>query len=452
MKRQKKTGNPVLNLFSSVKLAVTLFIVLAVTSIVGTLIPQGENLQFYLEHYGPNFFSIIQSLSLYDTYHSWWYVSLLVLFSLNLLVCISRRLPYVLEFMRRDSLDVTEDRLLRIPLKASWTLNPGLDEEKKGTLLKTFLRLAGRRKRERILEDGSKVYLVEKGKWSYWGFYGLHFSLLIIFVGTIVGNIFGFGGNIMLTEGDSTDHIYAKGNTLIPLGFTVRCNKFEVKFYDNGAPKLFKSDLTIIDGGKEILRKEVLVNSPLTYKGVRFYQASYQAIPAVRMVLIPPNGKKRRFAFLAYRKIFVPGEDLELGVMQYLPNIHGVPAVRLWVADSKGDSQVIWLLKGRTEKFRLDNTIYKVVLDNIQNRYMTGLQVKKDPGVPLIYLGCLGLIFGIFIAFWVPHRRLWLLVKPDGEKTKVLIAGQSNKNKDGFKKEFQRLTKDIQAVIGGSKV
>ncbi|OCC14571.1 Cytochrome c-type biogenesis protein Ccs1/ResB [Dissulfuribacter thermophilus] len=449
MKSQKKSDNPILNFFSSVKLAVVIFIILAIASIVGTIIPQGESLHFYLDRYGPNLFNLIRWLHLDDTYHSWWYLALLGLFSLNLLVCISRRLPYTLELIRRDSSNVDADKLLRMPFKASWSLSRSLDDSKQGALLNTFSKIAGRIKKERSLEDGSRVYLVEKGKWSYWGLYGLHFSLLIIFLGAIIGNFFGFGGSIMIAEGESTDHIYRRGDgTPIPLGFTIRCDKFDVQFYDNGAPKLFRSDLTVIENGKEVLKKEVLVNSPLTYKGVRFYQSSYQAIPTVKLKLSRSDGGSKDLSIPAYKKIPLPEEGLEIGIMQYIPNVHGVPAIRLWVGTPNGGSQVIWVLKGRDGEFNNQKVLYRVSLEGIKNNFMTGLQVKKDPGVPLVYLGCIGLILGIFIAFWVPHKRLWLMIRPKGKATEVIVAGQINKNKTGFKKEFEELKTQISASLG----
>ncbi len=66
-KKANSQSNIILNFFSSVKLAITLFILLAITSIIGTVLPQGETLQFYLENFGPTWFKIIKSLQLYDT-------------------------------------------------------------------------------------------------------------------------------------------------------------------------------------------------------------------------------------------------------------------------------------------------------------------------------------------------------------------------------------------------
>ncbi len=460
MKAQKKSENSILNFLSSVKLAITIFIVLAVTSIIGTLIPQGESLQFYLERYGPNLFNIIKLLHLNDTYHSWWYLSLLGLFSLNLLVCISRRLPYTIELLKRDSLKVEPNKLERMPLKAKWTINSLIDKEREGSIVNALERMAGRVKRKRSISmegenASSTLYLIEKGKLSYLGLYVLHFSLLIIFIGAIIGNYFGFGGSIMIGEGETADFIYRTGdNHRIPLGFSVRCDDFDIQFYDTGAPKLFKSHVTIIENDKEVMSHEILVNSPLTYKGVRFYQASYQPIPIITLKVTGSNGWEKEFSMPTFKKVPVDKEGFEMGIMRYLPKVHGVPAVRLWIgaADDDIEPQAIWILKGRDSEFTLKDREYRVSLENIENKYLTGLQVKKDPGVPLVYLGCLGLIVGIMVVFWMPHKKIWLLIERKNGVTDVLLAGQTNKNKGGFKKGFEEVRGAIEGVIERRKV
>ncbi|NOR05408.1 MAG: hypothetical protein GQ575_03780, partial [Deltaproteobacteria bacterium] len=130
--------------FSSVRLAVFLLIALAITSIVGTVIPQGESLQFYLETYGPSFFRIIKVLNLNDTYHSWWYLILLGLFSTNLVVCTLRRLPFTLKLCRRDNLSVDSGRLLKMPFKKDWEIKEELDNDSTQSIISAFKKVVGK--------------------------------------------------------------------------------------------------------------------------------------------------------------------------------------------------------------------------------------------------------------------------------------------------------------------
>ncbi len=446
-------GNPLWKFLSSVRLAIFLLIILAVTSIVGTIIPQGETMQFYLNNYGPGMFKAIKLLRLDDTYHSWWYLTLLGLFSLNLIVCTLNRLPFTLKLFKRDYIDVTADYLQRASLRHKWTLKAPVNSEKITKIVDVFREKAGNI-REKRLDDGGTVYMAESGKWSYWGLYGLHLSILIIFAGAVYGSMAGFKGRIMLLEGETTDHAVASSDVTqkIPLGFLLRCDRFVVDFYDTGAPKLFRSDLAVIEDGKEVLKKSIEVNDPLTYKGITFYQSSYQSIPEVNLRITDASGGQRNLVIPAFQRVSWPEAGLTLGLMKFLPNVHGVPAARIWIGESTGRADAIWLFKGSSKTINAGGKTYRVELQDAVEKYMTGLQVKKDPGVWVVWLGCTGLIIGFAIVFWVAHRRMWLYVGPgEKETTTVILAGLSNKNKMKFENEFEEIKTALDAVTGEGK-
>ena len=452
-KRVHSESNIVVRFFSSVKLAIFLFIILALTSIIGTVLPQGESLQFYLEKYGPFYFKIIRTLHLYDTYHAWWYLALMGLFSVNLIVCTIKRLPYTLRLFRRNYLEMGRNDLLRRPFKAQWeTAQKTNPVDLQSRLVKTFSGLAGKPEaRENV--DGGKLYLSDRGKWSYWGVYLIHVSVLVIFAGAILGSFTGFKGRIMLLEGESTDHAVqmdSHGNIKkIPLGFALRCDKFKVDFYPTGAPKLFKSDLAIIDKGKEVVKKSILVNSPLTYKGITFYQSSYQSVPDLKIRIVSSDGKQKVLDLSAFDKGLWPEKKLMVGIIKYLPNVHGAPAARVYVGDPSGSNgDAVWLLEGHDREVSLGDNSFRLSLVSAKEKYMTGLQVKKDPGVWIVWLGCTMMVIGFAIVFWVGHRRLWLWMGKDGEKLHVILAGQTNKNKVSFEREFERVKEAIDKQIG----
>ena len=452
-KKVEAKSNIILNFFSSVKLAITLFILLAITSIIGTVLPQGESLQFYLENFGPTYFKIIKGLELYDTYHSWWYLSLLGLFSINLIVCTIRRLPYTLKLYRRDALDLSLDDLTRRPFKKVWKLGrAGTDETLKSRLKGVFASIGGKI-RSRSNVQGGELYLIEKGKWNYWGVYFIHVSILVIFAGAVFGSFTGFKGRIMLLEGETTDHALKRdeaGNiTRIPLDFSIKCDKFRVEFYPNGAPKLFQSDLAIIKDGKEVKKKSILVNDPLTYEGVTFYQSSYESLPEIEVKITSPDGKQRRFRLSAFEKAMWPKTGLVIGLIKYLPNVHGAPAARVYIGDPSGNGDALWLLKGHDKEYRIGDSTFRISLVKGGEKYMTGLQVKKDPGVWIVWLGCIMLIAGFGVVFWVPHERYWLWIGNNPQEgLEVVLAGQTTKNKIAFEKRFKKIEKEIEKITG----
>jgi cytochrome c biogenesis protein len=442
-----RKDNPVWNFFSSVRLAVFLLIALAATSVVGTLLPQGESLQFYLERYGPGFFQAIRLLHLHDTYHSWWFVTLLCVFSLNLTVCTMRRLPFTLKLYQRDSLAIGAERLAKMPLKSRWEVKGNVDTRTLEAAVSTFQQKAGK-SREKNGVDGGRLFLVERGKWSYWGLYGLHSSILVIFLGALVGLFLGFKGSVMLPEGESTDHVVdMKTGLHMPFGFSVRCDKFSVDFYETGAPKEFRSDLTVLDDGKEVLKKAILVNDPLHYQGITFYQASYQATPEMILTVAAADGSQRTLGVAAYQKTTWAETDMAFWVSEYRPDIHG-GAARIWIVDNKEPAQDIWLLREKEREFSRGGNLYRIRLDEARQRYMTGLQVKKDPGVWIVWLGCTTLIIGFVIVFWVAHRRMWLWIGTQKGKNVILLSGQTNKNRLHFEKDFAEVEEAINRSLG----
>ncbi len=454
MKSKKVESKPniILNFFSSVKLAITLFILLAITSIIGTVLPQGESLQFYLENFGPTSFKIIKGLELYDTYHSWWYLSLLGLFSVNLVVCTIRRLPYTLRLYRKDALNLSLDELARRPFKKIWNLPKAAPDENLVSRIKSVFEGIGGKVRNRKDVQGGNLYLIEKGKWNYWGVYFIHVSILVIFAGAVFGSFMGFKGRIMLLEGETTDHAFKRdeaGNiSKIPLNFSVKCNKFKVEFYPNGAPKLFQSDLSIIKGGKEVRKKSILVNDPLSYEGVTFYQSSYESLPEIEIKIISPDGKERRLSLSAFEKAMWPETGMVIGLIKYLPNVHGSPAARIYIGDPSGNGDALWLLKGHDKDYKIGDSVFRISLVRGGEKYMTGLQVKKDPGVWIVWLGCIMLVFGFGVVFWVPHERYWLWIGRDGQGAKVILAGQTTKNKVAFEKRFNKIEKEMEKITG----
>ncbi len=451
-KKVEAKSNIILNFFSSVKLAITLFILLAATSIIGTVLPQGETLQFYLENFGPTYFKIIKSLQLYDTYHSWWYLSLLGLFSINLIVCTIRRLPYTMRLYKRDALDLSMDDLTRRPFKKIWKLRPDKGDKELYQRIKAVFQGVGGRIRMKQNVQGGDLFLIEKGKWNYWGVYFIHVSILVIFAGAVYGTFTGFKGRIMLLEGESTNQVMKvdqAGNIQkIPLNFSIRCNKFRVEFYPSGAPKLFQSDLSILKDGKEVKKKSILVNDPLSYNGITFYQSTYQAMPEAIVKITSPDGKQRLLHVTAFDRAMWPETGLILGLIKYLPNVHGAPAARIYIGEPSGNGEALWLLQGHDKEYKVGDSIFRISLVGGGEKYMTGLQVKKDPGVWMVWLGCTLLILGFAVVFWVPHQRYWLWMGKGSDNLKIVLAGQTNKNRISFEKHFRKLEREIENNIG----
>jgi len=127
-------------------------------------------------------------------------------------------------------------------------------------------------------ENGQYFVRADKGRKHKWGYILVHAAILVVLVGGWISVQYGFRGNMAVPEGKMEKTIsFLKGTetATLDMPFEVRCNSFEIDFFPTGAPKEFRSNLTIIDEGKEVLTSDIIVNEPLFYKGVYIYQASF---------------------------------------------------------------------------------------------------------------------------------------------------------------------------------
>jgi cytochrome c biogenesis protein len=86
---------------------------------------------------------------------------------------------------------------------------------------------------------------------------------------------------------------------------------------------------------------------------------------------------------------------------------------------------------------------FLVSLNSFQHIEATGLQVTRSPGQWLVFPGCLLLAVGVFCMFYLPQRRLWVIIRPDGEKSSLTLAGSALRNRYDFDREFELIRQDL---------
>jgi len=436
-----KNKNSFWEFFTSVKLALFCFFTLAIASIVGTIIPQGKDTLFYIQKYGEQTAEVFRLLDVPNMYSSWWFVSILALFSINLIVCSIDRLPTVWKLVTMDNLETNVNRLEKMtPRMRFWTAKPM--QEIAGEVEKTFSS-AGWKPSRREGEGGIMLF-AQKTPWVRFGVYIVHLSILVIFAGSIIGTFFGSKGSIMIREKSTMSQFFKfPDNARQPLDFEIRVNDFELTYYDTGAPKEYRSDLTVIDGGREVLHKSIVVNDPLDYKGYTFYQASYQAVDEYWVTIQNQNsGERKTFQARPGAELKWQEAGITFGIINLLqPDQWGRYRLKIWFSDGKGEPSVFWL-DGETVVTveRLDAPY----AFNSEQVFATGLQVAKDPGVWPVYIGCTLMLLGLIVAFFLSHKRLWIYIKEEENKTSLLVAGSSNKNKTGFENMFDALIEKFE--------
>ncbi len=483
--------------FSSVRLAVVLLIILAVVSVIGTVIQQNQAPEDYLREYSQGTVQLFETLGFFDLYHTWWFVLLLMLFTANLTICTLDRFPTAWKVMRAPLKALDEEALKAQPYRKEITAKGGPDAAEAAVLAA----MGGRRYRPMVVkEQGSTVIAAQKGAFSRMGVYITHVSILLIFIGALVGAFFGFKGFVNIPEGEASGVVYLRNEPLwdqimaglgvskspvvyaedripaMPLGFYVVCDQFDVDYYTNagrptGMPSEYWSRLSIYDQRREkILDKRIRVNDPLTHHGITFYQSSYGTIPnAVGEVILSIRPKNAAapaeivrvkpgeavYAASIDRTIRVTGvapfgmRDPSTGRVLYYQSRNEEfinPAVELEVYRGRSTSSPLY----RTQVLKVDSgepsmpESYVIGFMHYWGVRYTGLQVTRDPGVWVVYAGFILLCVGPPIAFFGSHRKVWARVLSRQGKTVVLVAGSSNRNRLSFEREFEAMLEMIK--------
>lgn len=437
--------------FCSLKLTISLLILLAGTSIIGTIIPQGPQRE-YLEHISQMKIRLYSALGFFDMYHSWWFILLLYLLTVNLVSCSIKRLPRVWKIIAEPNL------IMNSGLEKSLTLTHEFKMPGDAATLrdKMVAFLKAEFASPVVTEVDSDYHLfAQKNPYCRLGVYVVHFSIIIIFIGALLGSYFGYKGIANIVEGTSVSNAYnARTEKPIDLGFDVRCEKFTVSFYDTGAPKEFKSILTILENGQPVpgyVNIPIVVNHPLTYKGITFYQASYgsagegavyhftmrQKKGGAPVSITARQGERTPLPGGGYIQVLEAVPEVKM----YMPQLSGAAAkVELGVAGGTSQQVILFQNYPDFDEKRGGEQIF--TYDGADEKYYTGLQVAKDPGVWVVWLGCGLMVAGICLAFFFSHKRIWFRVM----NGRVVVGGSASKNPAGFQILFDELVGKLKKL------
>ncbi len=442
--------------FTSVKLTVFVLLFIAATSIIGTLIPQNASMIFYHQKYGEVFSNFFSALDIFDMYHSWWFLLALGLLAVNIIICSIDRLKSTWKIIFPEKIVFNPERFRRIRNKEEFRVQQKskILEEKYSSFLKKKIGKVIKKD----TENGFALF-AEKGRWTRLGVYVIHFSIILLLCGAVIGDIWGFKGFVSIPEGDTISTINrsdTRGKSKkIDLGFSVRCNSFDVSFYDTGQPKEFKSNLTIIDDNKPVLTRDVIVNHPLQYRGVNIYQASYGIASAKKVSFTI----RSRESGMVYTRIMRPGQTIDLPesggkftfdafVQNYDFRGHDLGATFVGRVSGKDKKMDMVAIPVRFSSFdRMRGGKFAFSVDKFQKKYYTGLQVNKDPGVWYVYSGFIFMIIGSMITFFMSHQSICIeVIKKDEISSDVLISGKTNRNFQGMKLKISGLAAKIRKL------
>ncbi|MBA3010084.1 MAG: cytochrome c biogenesis protein ResB [Desulfobacula sp.] len=447
---QKPSKNLVWQLFISVKFTVIVLILLAITSAAGTIIPQNGDPQQYIEMYGTFGSSLIQVFDLFDMYHSWWFRSLMGLLTINIIICTIDRWPATWRIITSKKFN-PEQLLTKKPYKDFKDERTPVDLK---PLYTSFMKKQYTVKGVHTLQNGFRVY-GEKGRWSKLGVPVVHMSIVLILIGALVGSFWGFDGYVNVPEGGSADRIRLRNsNKIMELGFKVACKDFNIEYYESGAVKEYRSALQILKNDKVLLEKDIIVNDPLKFNGIRFFQSSYGALPPenIEIKIVSKDSQEPSiYKTKIGETIQLPGNSGELTITRFNKDYH-FKKVELGQAiegelrlNDKDPVKIVLPYKYPTfDKMRKGQWI--ISLEEYDNKFYTGLQVRRDPGIFLVYLGFILILGGCWVIFFSSHQKILLEVTTVAEISQTKIFGSTTRNKMDFKQRIEKMANELKLL------
>lgn len=444
----RRYSKKVLSVLSNLSLAIGEMFTIAGLMAIGTLIDQGEAPGYYFQKYSeenPVFGFLtwrwILPLGFDHMFTSPIFLGILVLLGASLMACTSTTQIPIVKVARRWSFVHSPDTIKK--QEFSDTL-PSASVQDLGVIL---------------MGAGYEVFLKGPALYAFKGLagrfapIGVHIALLLIMAGGTLSAAGSFRGSVTVPQGLN----FVAGDVLEPSGFLstpsdafsteVHVNKFYMEYYESGEVSQFYTDLSLYDlEGKEVLRKTIKVNDPLRYGGITIYQTDW-SISALQVLKDGEGPFNLAMAPLQMnggdKKLY--GTILPVGSVDS-PNVKGISMLARDL-----QSVVLYDQEGKFAGIRRPNSKLPIEIDGSKIEVLdaigsSGLNLKTDPGVPVVYAGFGALMLTTCISF-LSHSQIWAL--QDG--TSVVVGGKSNRAKAEFPDAINRLLDQVPEIVASSQ-
>ena len=415
---------------SSLKFAISLLIFIALSSGIGTFIPQGMEKKDYLESYKNNpIFGLIDGdkillLGLDHIYTSSWFLISLFLLCISLAFSSFRKqiptLKASLKWLDYDNVD----KFKNLQLACNW---PRSEEKETISDASNILKKQG----WEILRKENRL-LARKGIFGRVGPILVHTGLIILLIGSAYGNFTRNSLEEYLVINESIDLI----NDVSKEKFSLKLKNFDIQREANGLPKQFTSNVEIYSNeSNEKINKQTEVNHPLRYKGVTIYQADW----AISSIILEINKINYQFALKPVPEIgnqiwgvlVELGENIKKNYLLTIDNENG--PLKIFDIDDFSEKD-IYLNEKESKINSSDIKLTKIIPSS-------GLIIKSDPSIPIIYSAFVLILLGATLSL-IPTKRIWIL--NDNSSKNYYMGGLCNKNLSGFELEFNQLSEKIR--------
>jgi cytochrome c biogenesis protein len=443
---------------SSMRVAMVVMLAIAVLGVIGSLVIQAPaavwadaaSREDWLDGVRPTFGSmtdVLATLDAFNIFNSLIFRGLVAFLTISLIACSVHRIPGLWRTATKPRVDVGPAFLEHAPQheavvsRQSWTETAAVAT---GILRKRGYRVLD-------VDDGTIHLYADKHRWLSFAGLIAHISIVVILAGAIVGGTWGYHEpNFSVAEGSTREVLAEAGLALEVLDFT--------DSYDTvtGNPIDYVSSVVLYKDGQEIDRHDVRVNDPLRYNGITFYQSGFGSAAAMTIkgedgTVLVSEGLPYEWSLTAEERPLsvwsVPDSDKTLWILGTTgssdPRVKpGQVEVQVWqhgqdnapIASELVDQGATASLVG-----------LQVTFDR-ETQY-TRLNVARDPGVTLVWIGSILLFGGFVIRFMFPHKRVWgrISSRPNGGAVLALATLSQKDVASGT--EFDNIVNDIRTAL-----
>ncbi|MCS1350929.1 cytochrome c biogenesis protein ResB [Mechercharimyces sp. CAU 1602] len=455
------------NFFSSVKVAIWLIVIILIVSALGTIFPQERYIPspkpelYYEETYG-FWGKVYFETGLYDVYQSWVFVFLLGLLSASLIICSLDRVVPLYQALKHQRVKKSPLFIQRQRYHVEETMSAAEAQQHLDQMHSAL-----EKKRYRVRRDDGAM-LAEKGRVSRWGPYILHIGLILFFFGTFLRLIPGWSMDefIWIRDGETKQlpAPYADYHLKNVKAETILYEEEDLapgvdKSMAQQSVKEYRTKLELFKKGEDgelekVKQGSTEVNHPFKYEELLLYQSALEPRQSeLELVLVDEDkGDKELGRFTV--DLFKPDSEQDLGdgikvqMLDYFPDFvmdSGKPTTRSEVPNrpamvfhvttpEKPEGEKMWVIAGVDwGKIQTENR-YNINFGSIKHANETGLMVRTEKSLPIIFFGAAIGMLGLIVGFYWQHRRVWFRY----DEGTMYVGTHTNKNWYGFTKEVEK--------------
>jgi len=477
--------------------ALVLLFALATASVVATFVPQEPTVPNTVAEWregvagpGPFWAEVFERLGFFDVFGSWWFAVITVLLFVSLTGCLLPRWLAFAKVVRRPPAAGRNLGRLSNHVVLRTTLAP---DAALGVADGVLRRRRYRRRRlaAGTTASGSAQLAAERGHAREGGSLVFHTAFYLLLVGILVGHLFGFVGQVNLAEGSSFAETRIAYDAAEPgrwfgvddhRGFVVRLDDFAVDYHEDFAPREYRSQVTISEGGREVRSAEIRVNQPLAHAGMKLYQMRFGMAPRVVVragdlvlfdepVMLSDAGGG---IWTGAAKVAVSDPDTQIALdLVFLPDAQLVDGRPVSVSPEPNNPRLIASLyvgelglerpvpasqfnreggplgppailsTGESAEMADGN----LTVEFAELRQWSGFQVTHAPGRGILLVAATLILVGLVPSLHSYRRRVWVEARHVDAGTEVVLAGVALQRKSAFAEEFSALTAQLREAL-----